>query len=162
MMTASGNQRTKNDQMVEQLNRILADTYVLYVKTQNFHWNITDARFYALHKFLEEQYQELAEATDLIAEHIRSLNAPAPGSMQQFLALKTLEEDTNIQDGDVILLKLYRDHKTLAASIQQSILFADEHKDAATSDMLVGRLRAHNKVAWMLRSHLGQGDIVEL
>lgn len=147
-------EKQQSKQMLEQLYIIFADTYVLYVKTQNFHWNVASKNFYALHKFFEEQYEELSEAIDLIAEHIRTFDVPAPGSMRQFLSQASLQEEDGVVNSEEMVTNLYRDHEALAQRLQRGIAFADEHGEAATSDMLVGRLRAHNKMAWMLRASL--------
>lgn len=135
------------------LAEILADTYILYVKTQNFHWNVEDERFYSLHKMFEEQYKALAEATDDLAERIRALNGKAPGSMRQFLELSGLEEDSNNLPGDAMLHHLTEDHMALATKIRPLIPESQKHGDEGTGDLLIERLRFHEKTAWMLRSH---------
>lgn len=147
-------------QIVDQLYKLLANTYVLYTKTQGFHWNVTDARFYMLHKFFEEQYEELAEALDVIAEHIRTFKVVALGSLSQMLEFASVKESGEVKDGDVMVAELYHDHSLISAQIRHTILLADELHDASTSDMLVGRLRAHEKITWMLRSHLPENSLV--
>lgn len=136
------------------LAQLLSDTYLLYVKTQNFHWNIVDPRFYALHKMLEEQYEELAEAVDMIAERIRALGLKAPGSMRQFLEMTMLEEAGNNLSGNAMLEQLFSDHQAIARSLYTHIEESSKLGDEGTADLFIQRLRAHEKTAWMLRSLL--------
>ncbi len=150
-----------NQKVVDFLKRILADTYVLYVKTQNFHWNVVDTRFRSLHKLFEDQYEDLAEAVDLLAERVRVFNVPAPGSMRRFLELASLKESgEEIQDGDMMLVELYQDHQTLSNALREGITLADDHDDPATADVFTQRLREHDKVSWMLRSHLLESGVL--
>lgn len=146
--------RTTCQQITTQLIHILADTYVLYLKTQNFHWNVVDPRFHSLHELFEEQYEQLAEATDIIAERIRMLGSHTPASMNQFLKQTSLEEAEGHYSGDEMLQLLLADHETCANQIRSSIEDCNRLNDAGTSDMLVARLREHEKAAWMIRSHL--------
>ena len=135
------------------LGQLLADTYVLYVKTQNFHWNVVDARFYFLHKMLEEQYEELAEAVDLIAERIRGLGYKSPASMKQFLELTMLEEASTDLNANQMILQLAEDHQVISRSLHAKIDEGNKYHDDGTVDLFIERLRAHDKTAWMLRSH---------
>ena len=135
------------------LIQTLADTYVLYLKTQNFHWNVIDPRFSDLHKFLEEQYTSLAEAIDEIAERIRMLRFRAPGSMQEFLEITNLEESTGDLSADEMIQQLTNDHDYLANQLRNKIQEAQKMGDEGTADLFIQRLRAHEKAAWMLRSH---------
>lgn len=137
----------------ESLAHLLGDSYVLYVKTQNFHWNVTDPRFISLHEFFEEQYKELAEAVDMIAERIRALNFKAPGSMSQFLELACLSEASNDLTADAMLRQLIEDHETIANQLRPWIPETQKLKDEGSADLFIERLRAHEKAAWMLRSH---------
>lgn len=136
------------------LEKALADTYVLYIKTQNCHWNVVDERFHSLHEFFEEQYKELAEAVDIIAERIRMLGRFTPASMSAFLELTSLSEIEGRLSGKQMLQTLLADHEALSAHLRGAVEMCDSQQDAGTSDMLVQRLRAHEKAAWMLRSHL--------
>lgn len=140
-------------EIVKSLSTFLANTYILYVKTQNFHWNVEDPRFYSLHKFFEEQYEELGEAIDTIAERIRMIKAKSPGSLKEFISLATLKESGNSLSGDKMIQELLNDHETLINGLRAQIEFANDHEDEGTGDMLIARLRAHEKAAWMLRSH---------
>jgi|EndMetStandDraft_5_1072996.scaffolds.fasta_scaffold607016_1 starvation-inducible DNA-binding protein len=152
---------TLSDQNVRQkiinfLAQTLADTYLLYVKTQNFHWNVIDERFFSLHKMFEEQYEALAAATDDLAERIRALNGKAPGSMRQFLELTSLDEDDNDLPADVMLQHLIEDHTAIAGRLRPLIPESQKYGDEGTGDLLIQRLRFHEKTAWMLRSHFVQ------
>jgi starvation-inducible DNA-binding protein len=140
-------------QLAHNLSLILADTYVLYTKTQNFHWNVIDPRFYSLHLLLEKQYEELAEAIDEIAERIRMLGEMAPGSLKQFIEMTSLKESDGDMDADEMLEQLINDHETLCRCIRERIELASKLGDEGTADLLIQRLRAHEKNAWMLRSH---------
>ncbi len=140
---------------VQCLEKFLGDTYVLYVKTQNFHWNVVDPRFYSLHKMFEKQYEDLAEAADLIAERIRALGNKAPGTMKEFLELSTLSEaKPNGYSADAMIKQLINDHKTISQNLQNSINEGKDWDDDGTIDLLIQRMRVHDKTAWMLESHL--------
>lgn len=141
--------------IAESLGRTLADTYILYLKTQNFHWNVTGPNFHALHAMFEEQYQELAGAVDEIAERIRALGRPAPGSYREFAELGSLSEAQGQPDAETMVRTLADDHEALARSLRDAVTQAEESGDHATVDLLGGRLAAHEKTAWMLRSLLG-------
>jgi starvation-inducible DNA-binding protein len=139
--------------IAQELSRVLGNTYVLYVKTQNFHWNIIDPRFYSLHKMLEGHYEELAEAIDEIAERIRMLEQHSPGSMKEFLKTSTLKEFEGNLSGDQMLLELLKDHENCANELRTLVPAIQKLTDEGTADMLIDRLRFHEKTAWMLRSH---------
>ncbi len=143
-----------HEELLKYLARMLADTYVLYVKTQNFHWNVVDTRFRSLHKLFEEQYEDLAEAADLLAERMRVYNMPALGSMRRFLEFASLKESDENLDGDIMLLELHQDHQAMSKALSEGIAMADEQGDPALADIYTQRLRVHDKTAWMLRSHL--------
>lgn len=135
------------------LSQMLADTYVLYVKTQNFHWNVVDPRFYQLHKFFEGQYEELAEALDIIAERIRMMGGKSPGSMHRFLELSTLKESDEELSTYEMLQQLTQDHIFMSDSTRFLIEEVSKFGDEGTADMMINRLRSHEKNAWMLQSH---------
>jgi starvation-inducible DNA-binding protein len=142
------------EQIAHTLSQILADTYVLYLKTQNFHWNITDSRFHSLHEMFEEQYKQLAEMIDELAERIRTLKQKSPGAMREFLELATIAEAEGDYTGNDMLHMLCHDHETLAVHIRSKIQEATGLGDEGTGDLLIQQLRMHEKTAWMLRSHL--------
>lgn len=145
---------TSNSKLVQGLEQVLAETYALYLKTQNYHWNVTGMHFHSLHAFFEEQYKALASAVDEIAERIRTLDAPAPGSFKEFQQLSTLSEP--IQDGNdkSMLEDLLNSHKTLSTTLQSTWEVADSSGDEVTADFLVDRLSEHRQFSWMLKAHL--------
>jgi len=138
----------------EELGHFLADTYALYLKTQNFHWNVTGPLFYTLHKMFEEQYIELASAVDEIAERIRSLGGHTPASFSQFSQLTSLKEEKEKVEATKMVEKLLNDHETLAQHAAHLIATAQTAGDEGTADLLIQRLKVHEKFTWMLRSSL--------
>lgn len=144
-------------QIAQWLSQILADTYILYLKTQNFHWNVVDDRFHSLHEMFEEQYEELAESVDELAERIRQLKMKSPGSMRQFLELATLEEAETESTGNDMIQALCHDREALSAHLLQKIDAVSKLGDEGTADLLIQHLKMHDKAAWMLRSHLMEG-----
>lgn len=146
--------RTKRNPTVEQLSILLASSYTLYLKTQNFHWNVTGPMFTTLHTMFEQQYTELAAAVDEIAERIRALGAFAPGSFTAFEELTTVKQETGRPVAKKMIEILMKDQEAIAAVARQVIEAADAAKDQATTDLATRRLDIHQKNAWMLRSHL--------
>lgn len=141
--------------VAEALSRILADTYVLYLKTRNYHWNVTGPHFGQLHSLFEEQYDELREAGDEIAERIRALGHFAPGSYARFAELKSIEEAPDSPPhADAMIGQLAADNETLSRVARSVLTAAENAGDEVTIDMMVERMTAHEKAAWMLRSHL--------
>jgi starvation-inducible DNA-binding protein len=140
--------------VITSLSHLLADTYILYTKTQYFHWNVLSPHFYSYHKMFEKQYQALADAIDLIAERIRALNAPAPGSLAQFLKLATLKEAPHPLEAPAMLRCLLKDHEWMAKQITHLFTIAEAVDDEVTLDMLIARKTEHDQTAWMLRSSL--------
>ncbi|MGM0577669.1 MAG: Dps family protein [Myxococcota bacterium] len=140
--------------IVEGLSRLLADTYTLYLKTHNFHWNVTGPMFTTLHQMFEDQYNELAIAVDDIAERIRSLGAPAPGSYKEFGALASVPEAEGVPEAKEMIRALVGDHETVVRTARSVFPKAEEAGDEASADLLTQRLQVHEKTAWMLRSLL--------
>lgn len=138
----------------EGLSHLLADTYTLYLKTHNFHWNVTGPLFQTLHTMFEEQYYELAEAVDLIAERIRALGFPAPGSYQQFEQLTSIKEETGVPNANAMIRQLMEGHEAVVRTARSRFPKVDEADDEATADLLTTRMETHEKTAWMLRSML--------
>ncbi|WP_448204000.1 Dps family protein [Azospirillum sp. sgz302134] len=138
----------------EGLNRVLADTFALYLKTHSFHWNVTGPMFNTLHTMFMEQYTELWNALDEIAERIRALGFPAPGSFSQFGQLATINEEPGVPKAQEMIRQLVEGHETVARTARQVIVTADEANDQPTADLLTQRLQIHEKTAWMLRSLL--------
>ena len=135
------------------LKHLLADTYALYLKTQNFHWNVTGPSFNMLHLFFEGQYEELAEAVDLIAERIRALGYQAPASFAEFMNLTQIKDaDETKKTAEVMLKELLADHHTIISSMEKMMSVAEDCKDQGSLDLLIERTRAQEKNAWMLIS----------
>ena len=138
------------------LNTLLADEYVLYTKVRNYHWNVEGPSFMELHKFYEEQYTELAETIDEVAERIRKIGHFAEGRLKDFIALAHLEEQEYTKDPKTQQKNLLDDHETIARYVREHIEEAEEkYKDVGTSDFLTGILKGHEKWAWFLRAYLG-------
>ncbi|MET0262963.1 MAG: DNA starvation/stationary phase protection protein [Rariglobus sp.] len=143
------------ESVVGALAVILADEHVLYVKTRNFHWNVTGPHFGPLHALFEKQYDELAETIDEIAERIRALGGTAPGSMAAFLKLARLSEHTGkTPKASAMIEALLADHEAIVTALRKAIELADKHGDEGTADFLTGILESHEKTAWMLRADL--------
>ncbi len=142
----------ENKKVIEGLTHLLADTYVLYVKTQNFHWNVTGPHFIAYHEMFENQYNELANAVDVLAERIRALNAMTPASLSDFLKMTGLTEAKNNLKAPAMIQTLLKDHEHIAHQIEQLFEVMAAAGDEVTMDILIQRKTAHDKTAWMLRS----------
>lgn len=136
------------------LSRLLADSYTLYVKTHNFHWNVKGPLFASLHLLFEQQYQELATAVDEIAERIRALGFAAPGSYKQFSQLTSIEEETTVPPATEMIKQLVQGQEVVVKTARSLFLQAEEANDEATVDLLTRRIDVHEKNAWMLRSLL--------
>ena len=143
-------------QVAEALSRVLADTFTLYLKTHNFHWNVVGPMFRTLHLMFEEQYNELWLASDGIAERIRALGGTAPGSYREFSQLTYLREPEVRLSATEMIAELLRDHETAARTARWAISVARTSVDAPTEDLLTQRLIAHEKTMWMLRSTLAE------
>lgn len=138
------------------LSRLLADTYTLYIKTHGFHWNVTGPMFPSLHLLFEEQYTELATAVDLIAERIRALGFPAPGSYREFSELASVKEKPGVRKALDMVQELALGHETVVQTARAVLPHAQEAGDEASLNILTDRLEAHEKNAWMLRSMLSE------
>jgi len=134
------------------LSRLMADTHMLYLKTRNFHWNVTGPMFNTLHDMFEQQYVELETAVDDIAERIRALGLPAPGSYAQFAKLTDIKEETGTPTAEEMIGQLVKDQETVARTARQVFPTADAASDEPTADLLTQRMQIHEKTAWMLRS----------
>jgi len=141
-------------EVVEALSRLLADSYTLYLKTHNYHWNVTGPMFNTLHTLFEVEYNELALAVDEIAERIRALGHPAPGSYQQFAKLSKVTEETGTPAAEEMIKQLVEAHETVARTARSVFPVAEAASDEPTADLLTQRLQVHEKTAWMLRSLL--------
>ncbi|WP_280139493.1 Dps family protein [Microvirga massiliensis] len=152
-----------NDQAVRTetaaaLGRLLADSYLIYLKTQGFHWNVVGPRFEPLHALFEDQYTELAQAIDEIAERMRALGVKAPGSFSEFAALTSVTEETGAPAEDAMIGQLLADHVTTSRTALQAVQVAEANGDVATADLATQRVAQHEKTAWMLGSLLQRSE----
>lgn len=138
------------------LSRLLADTYTLYLKTHNFHWNVTGPMFQTLHLMFETHYNELALAVDMIAERIRALGHPAPATYKAFVKLSTIREEDGVPAATAMIRSLVKGHEAVAKTARTVFSLADSANDQPTADLLTQRLQIHEKTAWMLRSLLAK------
>ena len=136
------------------LSKVLADSYTLYLKTHNYHWNVTGPMFNTLHLMFEQQYTELAAAVDEIAERIRALDIYAPGSYRAFSELTDIEEETSVPAAEEMIRQLVIGQETVVRSAREVLPVADAAHDEPTADLLAQRMQIHEKNAWMLRSML--------
>ena len=136
------------------LSRLLADSYTLYLKTHNFHWNVKGPMFNTLHLMFEAQYNELALAVDLIAERIRALGVPAPGSYREFGKLTSIAESQGSPDAQEMIRQLAEGQEAVVRTARSVFPDADAANDQPTADLLTQRMQVHEKNAWMLRSLL--------
>lgn len=139
---------------VKILSKLLANTYLLSLKAQNYHWNVKDSYFSSRHEFFSYQYEEIGKAIDEIAERIRILGHRSPASFGEFLKITSLEEDTQVKSGLDMLKSLLKDHQIIISELRAHLKVLDNFSDEGTIDLLVGRLSTHEKLAWMLNSHL--------
>lgn len=149
-----GIEAKQREELAGGLSRVLADTYTLYLKTHNFHWNVTGPMFQTLHLMFEAQYNELALAVDLVAERIRALGFMAPGTYRQFAQLATIKEEEGIPRAHDMIRRLVDGHETVARTAREIFKIADAANDQPTCDLLTQRMQVHEKTAWMLRSLL--------
>lgn len=138
------------------LSKVLADSYTLYLKTHNYHWNVTGPMFNTLHLMFEGQYTELATAVDEIAERIRALGVHAPGSYKAFAALTEIKEETDVPDAEEMIRQLVIGQETVVRTARAVFKIAEKASDEPTADLLTQRMQVHEKNAWMLRSMLDQ------
>ena len=126
----------------------------LYLKTQNFHWNVTGPMFKDLHDIFQGQYTDLAGAIDLIAEQIRILGSVAPGSFQQFSNLTSIKEETGVPSANEMITSLISDNETVVSNLKSLISVSNSSSDDATADIAIERIRVHTKAIWFLKSML--------
>ncbi|MDX1495999.1 MAG: Dps family protein [Salinisphaeraceae bacterium] len=149
-----GIEKDQRQDIAHGLSRLLADEYTLYLKTHNFHWNVTGPMFNSLHLMFEEHYTEAAAAVDEIAERIRALGEPAPGSYKQFAELSSIEEETGNPAAEDMIRQLVVGHETIVRTAREVFPVAENAADEPTADLLTQRMQVHEKTAWMLRSLL--------
>lgn len=142
--------------VADELCKLLADEFVLYTKTRNAHWNVEGVDFHSMHLFFESQYEQLDDTMDSVAERIRQLGHYAPATLQSFLSLTHLTEQSREKnDSQGFIKELVTDHENIIIFIRENInRFANEFGDAGTSDFVTGLMEEHEKMAWMLRAHL--------
>ena len=140
--------------IAEGLSRLLADTYTLYLKTHNFHWNVTGPMFNTLHLMFETQYNELALAVDLIAERIRALGSFAPGSYAAYAKLSSIKEEEGVPSAEDMIKLLVQGQEAVVRTARSLFPLVDKVADEPTADLLTQRMQVHEKTAWMLRSLL--------
>ena len=138
----------------EALNNFLADTYALYLKTQNFHWNVAGPNFFALHLLFEKHYEEMADAVDEIAERVRSLGLYVESSFSTFQRRTQIKDSKQVVSAETMILELLEGHEAISRMGRPLIHRFQELSDDVSSDLLIKRLSFHEKAAWMLRSHL--------
>ncbi len=149
-----GISEVQREEIAQGLSRLLADTYTLYLKTHNFHWNVTGPMFQTLHLMFETQYTELALAVDLVAERIRSLGFPAPGTYKQYAALSSIKEEEGIPKAQEMIRLLVEGQEAVVRTARSLYPVVEAAQDEATADLLTQRIQLHEKTAWMLRSLL--------
>lgn len=134
------------------LAAVLADTYLLLVKTQGYHWNVVGPLFVSLHRLTEEQYRNLFEAADDLAERIRALGHPAPSSITEMISLTQIDEDTGKASAEEMVESLVNDHEAIVRRLRETTIAAEELHDAVTAGMLTDRMQFHEQAVWMLRA----------
>ena len=149
-----GIRREDREAIAAGLSRLLADSYTLYLKTHNYHWNVTGPQFNTLHQMFEQQYTELAAAVDEIAERIRALGVRAPGSYKEYAALTRIEEGDGEESAEEMIRQLAIGQETVVRTAREAFPAADAANDEPTADLLTQRMQIHEKNAWMLRSML--------
>ena len=149
-----GIEQGHREKIASHLSKVLADSYTLYLKTHNFHWNVTGPMFQTLHLMFEQHYNELALAVDALAERIRALGFPAPGTYKSFQSLSSIKEDDGVPKAQEMIRKLVEGHEAVARTARAAFGVADEANDQPTCDLLTQRMQIHEKTAWMLRSLL--------
>jgi starvation-inducible DNA-binding protein len=149
-----GIEKTERKAIADGLSRLLADEYTLYLKTHSFHWNVTGPMFNTLHLMFEQHYTEAALAVDLVAERIRALGFPAPGTYKQFAALSTIEEEPGVPEWKDMVKQLVKGHEACVRTARDVFPGAERSHDEPSCDLLTQRMQLHEKTAWMLRSLL--------
>jgi starvation-inducible DNA-binding protein len=151
-----GLQENHATKIADGLSHLLADSYTLYLKTHNYHWNVTGPMFTTLHQMFEDHYTEMATAVDDIAERIRIIGHPAPGSYKQFSKLTSIEEEDGIPSAHSMISNLLKGHETVVRTAKSILPAVDEANDEGTLALLSSRIELHEKTAWMLRSMLAE------
>ena len=151
----TGLTKAERADVARELTKVLADSFAIYLKTHGYHWNVRGPEFFAVHTLLEQQYREIWDALDVIAERIRALGEFAPQGQAAFANLTSIKDGNPEKDAPAMLKELMKDHETVIATARSALTAADEDGDDVSVDLLTQRLAAHEKAAWMLRSTLG-------
>lgn len=151
----TGLTKAERSAVAEQLSKVLADSFAVYLKTHGYHWNVRGPEFFSYHNLLEQQYRDIWAALDDIAERIRALGEFAPQAKSTFANLTSIKDGEPDQDAPAMLNELMKDHETLIATCRAALTVADDDGDDVSVDLITQRLAAHEKFAWMLRSTLG-------
>ncbi len=157
-MTATidtGFTKAERNDVAQELTKVLADSFAVYLKTHGYHWNVRGPEFFTIHTLLEKQYRDIWEAMDVIAERIRALGVIAPQAQATFANLTSIKDGDPEKDALAMLRELMKDHETVIATLRAGIEVSEEASDVASSDLMTDRLRSHEEFAWMLRSTLG-------
>ncbi|WP_096086991.1 Dps family protein [Agaribacterium haliotis] len=144
----------KRIEVADELKKLLADSYTLYLQSHNFHWNVSGPRFRELHLMFEEHYTELATAVDEIAERIRSLGVKAPGTYKQFAELSSIEEVEEVPSAETMVQILCDSHERVVRTARNALHVAQDADDESSAALIGDRMRVHEKTAWMLRSSI--------
>jgi starvation-inducible DNA-binding protein len=145
----------QREAVAEVLNMVLADEFLLYVKSRRFHWNVEGPNFSELHKLFETQYEHISEVVDEVAERARALGGVAAGSLEEYLRLSRLKEEAGrTYDAKAMIGVLLSDHENLVRLLREDLKACSQHGDEGTTDFLTGLMQVHEKMAWMLRAHL--------
>lgn len=148
----TGIDRKDREKLAELMGRALASTYVLYHKTHAYHWNISGPLFYSVHKMTDEQYQDMAEAIDNIAERIRAIGFSTPTGLKRYLSESVVDDATETPEAGGMIAELASDHQKIATQLREAVKAADEADDVYTADLLTARIGAHEEAAWMLNA----------
>lgn len=157
-MTATidtGLSKAERTGVAQELTKVLADSFAVYLKTHGYHWNVRGPEFFSFHNLLEQQYRDIWAALDELAERIRAVGVLAPQSFSGFGNLTSIKDGDPEKEATAMLKELMQDHETLIATTRKALQVADEAGDEASADLMTQRLAAHEKFAWMLRSTLG-------
>jgi starvation-inducible DNA-binding protein len=152
MKVDTGLSDTARKETSEQLGRLLADTYTLYIKTHGYHWNVSGPMFRSLHLMFEEQYMELRDAVDEIAERMLALGYPAPASYAEFSSLASVSDEAGVPEAMQMVRNLVAANETVVRTAREVVATAEDAGDVATADLATVRIETHEKVAWMLRA----------
>ena len=154
MAISIGIAKKDREQVAKHLSKLLADTYSLYLKTHSFHWNVTGPMFQTLHLMFMTQYTEIWNAVDLVAERIRALGFPAPGTYKEFAALASIKESSGVPSAKEMIRQLVEGQEAVVRTAREVLPVAEKAGDQPTVDLLSARMEVHEKNAWMLRSLL--------